>query len=169
MAAMGLHLIGMKWKEIANRLNGLTLGPIGLQWTAKPSDREVAARVIHFLEDRRILYNDCAWEEPSHCVSSVLEIRHFLTSEIMTLKDQSDILGPLRVMRAACRKFLDQMQIGQGRGVPLHRHMGSYEFYGALGEFRGAIGPQVALLAGHFKIDVENELAKTLPLEDREQ
>jgi hypothetical protein len=54
------------------------------------------------------------------------------------------------------------------RRVRLHHELDSLNFYSALGEFRGAIGPQVALLAAHYQIDVENELAQTLPLEDHE-
>ena len=57
----------------------------------------------------QVLYNDYAWEEPGHCVQSVLEVRRFLTTEITTLKERSDPLGSLRVTRAACRKFLDTM------------------------------------------------------------
>jgi hypothetical protein len=44
----------------------------------------------------------------------------------------------------------------------------SFGFYSALGELRGAIGPKVALLAATYKIDVEDELARTFPIEDRE-
>jgi hypothetical protein len=130
----------MKWKEAANRLNGFTIGPFGAQWSPKATDAEVARRVLRFLEDRRVLYNDYAFEEPSHCVQSVFDVRRFLTAEITNLKDGSDLLGPLRVMRAACRKFLDTMQKDTGRRVHLHYGHDSFGFYSALGEFRGAIG-----------------------------
>jgi hypothetical protein len=111
----------MKFTEIASRLNGFTLGPFGAQWTPKPSDVEIARRTIRFLEDRRILYNECAHEEATHCVESVLEIRRVLTDEIKCLGDSSDLLGPLRVMRAACRKFLDRMQYDFGAREKLPR------------------------------------------------
>lgn len=158
----------MRWNEAANRVNGFTIGVVGTQWTPKPTDSEVARRVIRFLEDRRVLYNDYAWEEPSHCVESVLEIRRFLTDEITKQGDDGDLLAPLRAMRAACRKFLDAVQRDGGRRVHLSSGMGSFGFFSALGEFRGAIGPQVALLAGHYKIDIENDLARTLPAVDGE-
>lgn len=159
----------MKWKEIARRVNGFTLGPFGAQWTAKPSDAEIARRIIRFLEDRRVLYNHYAWELPKYCVESVLEIRRFLTAEITNLQDGSDLLGPVRVMRAACRQFLNAVP-NDGRQRGSLRHPASlFLFYCALGEFRGAIGPQVALLATHYKIDVESDLARTLPAEDTEE
>lgn len=155
----------MKWGDIKARLNGATLGPIGVQWIPKPSDEEIARRVIHFLEDRRVLFNDYAWEEPSHCIDSVVEIRRVLTDEIRLLPADSDILNSLRVMRASCRKFLDRVHIERSRMVHLYGR-GEFAFHSALGELRGGIGPQVALLSSHFQIDIEDELAKTLPLED---
>lgn len=158
----------MKWKEAANRLNGVSIASVGVQWTPQPTDSEIARRVIRFLEDRRVLYNNYAWEEPGHCVESVLEIRRFLTDEMARLKDGSDVLTPLRVVRAACRKFLDNVHRDGDRRVRLHHGMESFGFYSALGELRGAIGPQVALLAATYKIDVEDDLARTLPVRDRE-
>ncbi len=158
----------MKWREIASRLNGVSVGPfsVGAQWTAKPSDAEVARRVIRFLGDRRILYNECAQEEPGHCIQSALDIRRFLTGEIVNLKDPSDILQPLRAIRAACRKFLDQMQFDGHRLVRLQHDWENNRFFSALGEFRGSIGPHVACLAVRYEIDVETELARVLPVED---
>ncbi len=160
----------MKWKEAANRLNGVSLGvpmaSVGVQWEPKPTDSEVARRVIRFLEDRRVLYNDYACEAPGHCVESVLEIRRFLTEEIASLGDNSDLLAPLRVMRAGCRKFLNQMHHDRHRRIQIDYGMGQFGFYSALGELRGAMGPQIALLAASYKIDVENDLARTLPVPD---
>jgi len=124
----------MKFTEIASRLNGFTLGPFGAQWTPKPSDVEIARRTIRFLEDRRILYNECAHEEATHCVESVLEIRRVLTDEIKCLGDSSDLLGPLRVMRAACRKFLDRMQYDRGSRIQLHYGWEGDRFYSTLGD-----------------------------------
>lgn len=157
----------MRWSEAASRVNGVTIGIVGAQWTPKPTDTEVARRVLRFLEDRRVLYNDFAWEEPGHCIESVLEIRRFLTEEIAHQGDDGDLLPPLRAMRAACRKFLDGMQQDGGRRIHFGPGMASFGFFSALGEFRGAIGPQVALLAGNYKIDIENDLARTLPVQDR--
>lgn len=124
--------------------------------------------MLRFLEDRRVLYNAYAWEEPGHCIESVLEIRRFLTEEITHQGDNGDLLPLLRAMRAACRKFLDTVQQDGGRRIHLSPGMESFGFFSALGEFRGAIGPQVGLLAGHYKIDIEGDLARTLPVQDQE-
>ena len=57
---------------------------------------------MRFLEDRRVLYNPFAWEEPGHCVDSVL---------LGNLPPTTSELAPyLKAIRGACRKFLDAMQ-----------------------------------------------------------
>ena len=79
----------MKFSEIANRLTGISTPLVGVSW--QPTDLEVSAarRVIAFLEDRRVLYAPDELEVPSHCVHSVLEIRHFLTGELGKLDKTS--------------------------------------------------------------------------------
>jgi hypothetical protein len=76
-----------------------------------------ARRVITFLEDRRVLYAPDSLEVPSHCVHSVLEIRHFLSAELGKLGGNSELAASLRAMRAACRKFLDRVGSRDGRDV----------------------------------------------------
>ena len=63
---------------------------------------EIAAArwVIAFLEDRRVLYAPEEMEVPSHCVQSVIEIRHHL----------SDVLGKLAKPSSHCLR--------SGRAVP---------------------------------------------------
>ncbi|MBZ5552406.1 MAG: hypothetical protein LAO21_06775 [Acidobacteriia bacterium] len=126
----------MKFSEIANRLTGISTPLVGVSW--QPSDLEVSAarRVIEFLEDRRVLYAPEEMEVASHCVHSVLEIRHFLSGELGKLGTKSEFAASLRAMRAACRKFLDRVGV-DGRETVLyanhHGHWASWTFYSALG------------------------------------
>lgn len=55
-----------------------------------------------------------------------------------------------------------------GRIVRLHHHRGgdSFQFYSAIGEFRGSIGPPVAAIAFQYGVDVEDEWARVLPAPD---
>jgi hypothetical protein len=69
----------MRFSEIANRVTGFSTPVFGIQWTPPRLDREVAERVIVFLEDRRVLYEAMEAAMPEYCVNSVLEIRAFLT------------------------------------------------------------------------------------------
>lgn len=165
------RLFLVRFTEIVNRLNGISCPVFGVQWTPPVLDVTVARRVMRFLEDRRALYNPFAWEEPGHCVESVLGIRRLLTEGLGNLPPTSELSPHLRAIRSACRKFLDVMQDEQGgRRVRLHYHgSDSFGFYSAPGEFRGAIGPHVAAIAVQYGIDVEDDLARVLPAADGDQ
>lgn len=156
----------MKFSEIANRLTGISTPLGGISW--QPTDLELSAarRVIAFLEDRRVLYTPESLEVPSHCVQSVLEIRHFLSGELGKLDKVSEFADSLKAMRAACRKFMERVGT-DGREVILyahqHDHWASWTFYSALGEMRGAFGVHLAKIAAKFHLDVEDGLASILP------
>src|SRR2546430_17533864 len=78
----------------------------GVSFETSESEKVKAKRLITFLEDRRGLYRPWDVEMPKHCVDSIIEIRHFLTTEISSTKD-GDYAEALRDMRAAGRRFLD--------------------------------------------------------------
>jgi hypothetical protein len=159
----------MKFSEIANRLTGISTPLGGVSWQPSELESAAARRIVAFLEDRRVLYAPDEMEDTSHCVHSVIEIRHFLTAELGKLDAVSELAHSLRAMRAACRKFLDRVG-GDGNDVTLYaRHRGhwaSWTFFGALGEMRGAFGVHLAPIAAHFKLDVEDNLASILPAKD---
>jgi hypothetical protein len=156
----------VKFSEIANRLTGISTPIGGVSW--QPSELEVgtARRVIALLEDRRVLYAPDELEVPSHCVHSVLEVRHFLSHELGKLDTGSEFAASLRAMRAACRKFLERVGL-DGRETVLyanqHGHWASWTFYSALGEMRGTFGIHLARIAAQFRLDIEDPLATILP------
>ena len=155
----------MKFSEIANRLTGISTPFGGASW--QPAEMEIAAgrRVIAFLEDRRVLYEPSEMEVPSHCVHSVIEIRHRLSDELGKLDSSSELAASLRAMRAACRKFLERVGTDGRDGVHHANGWGfhSWTFGSALGELRGTFGIHVAKIAAAFKLDVEDRLASILP------
>jgi hypothetical protein len=162
----------MRFKEIICRLTGLSIPVFGVSWNPPEADVARARRVVTYLEDRRVLYNPSDLEVPEHCVQSVLEIRQFLTAELAGAGGDSPLDRSLRAMRAACRKFLDQVQ---ARGPDLvtfawqRGHWASWEFNAALGELRGVFGVHLAQIAGQHGLDVEDDLARILPGEDEGQ
>ena len=91
----------MKFSEIANRLTGISTPLGGVSWQSSDLEVSAARRVIAFLEDRRVLYAPEEMEVASHCVQSVLEIRHFLSGELGKLDAKSEFAASLRAMRAA--------------------------------------------------------------------
>jgi hypothetical protein len=160
----------MKFTEIANRLTGISTPLGGVSWQASELEVSAARRAIAFLEDRRVLYSPDSWEVPSHCVNSVMEIRHFLTAELGKLDGKSELAASLRAMRASCRKFLDRVGSKNDRDVLRHANhhdsWASYTFYSALGEMRGNFGVHLARIAGQFRLDIEDQLAAILPAKD---
>lgn len=159
---------GAKLKGLLRRLNGFSLPGFGLSWATKESEQEKARKVIVFLEDRRVLYVPSEAEVPEHCVHSVIEVRHFLTSVIGELDADSPLCKSLVAMRAACRKFLDTSGRDEGRIIRHgfdRGHYASWEFLPALGELRGAFGIHVAAVAATYGLDVEEQLRRILPLD----
>lgn len=158
-----------QFKEILNRLTGISTPIFGVSWNPSEPERARAKRVIALLEDRRVLYVPGEMEVPEHCVHSVIEIRHFLTDELQALQG-GESEGSLRAMRATCRKFLEVVQRQDGYDVVrfgAHQgHFASWVFNGALGELRGVFGLHVARLAAAYCVDVEEDLASILPAED---
>jgi len=155
----------MKFSEIANRLTGISTPFGGTSW--QPAEMEIAAarRVMAFLEDRRVLYAPEEMEVASHCVQSVIEIRHHLSDVLGKLDSGSELAASLRAMRAACRKFLERVGTDGHEGI---HHGSGWGFHGwtfgsALGELRGTFGIHLAKIAAVFKLDVEDRLASILP------
>lgn len=132
-----------------------------------PADeRPVAQAVLAMLEDRRVLYRPYEMEDRHHSLVSVDSIRKALTEALGQVSQESRLAMHLRGMRAACRRFMDEMV-----GSPSHRrwHFEDISFGIALGELRSAMGPHIAAIAVAFNFDVEDELAKMLPPVDDQQ
>jgi hypothetical protein len=160
----------MRFREVASRLTGISSPVFGVSWSPPEPEVTVARRVIAFLEDRRVLFVDSSLEVPERCASSVIEIRHYLTSEIQQLGD-GELRSSLRAMRAACRKFLEAVDDREGlviRHAGQHGHWASWRFGAALGELRGVFGVHLAKLAVQHGLDIEDELAQILPAGDTE-
>ena len=149
----------VKFKRIAKSLTGFSTPVFGISWNPPETDREAAKRIITFFEDRRALYNPFNLENPQYVIESILEIRKALTERLQVLGDDSDISQHVRAMRAACRKFMNEA--GDTR-------LPRFDFLAALGELRAVFGIHIAQLAVKYGIDVENELATILPIEDVE-
>ncbi len=69
----------MKVLEIMRRIKGFSTPLGGVDWDLPLPQRDIAEKVVVYLEDRRVLTMSRAVmhavEEPDHCVASVLQIR----------------------------------------------------------------------------------------------
>ncbi len=96
-------------REVAQRITGISTPILGVSWSPPEDRRETVRRLIAFLEDRRALYVDFHMEYGPWVERSVLEMRSELTDTLKSCPGDEELTGPMRAMRAACRKFLDQM------------------------------------------------------------
>jgi len=159
----------MKFREIANRLTGLSTPIFGISWNPPEAEVSIVRRIIAFMEDRRVLYVPSEVEVPDHCVQSVLRIREFLTNELASIEPSSELGQSLMALRSSCRKFLNTVQEEEGKIIRFgasQGHYASWIFISAIGEMRGVFGLHLAKLAVAHGLDVEDDLAKIFPAED---
>jgi hypothetical protein len=148
------------FKKIALSLTGISTPVFGVSWKPPALERDIARKLIIFLEDRRALYNPFDIEMPMYVDRSIIEIRKELTGILKDIDEKSDLSKHVSAMRAACRKFLNQI-------TPEDRHRyGRHEaeFFAALGELRAIFGIHIAQLCVKYGIAIEQELALILPL-----
>lgn len=155
------------FSDIARRITGISvLSIFGVNWQPPEDRRDIVRRLVIFLEDRRALYADYHMEHGPWVERSVIEMRAELTKILETCPDDEGLTGPIRAMRAACRKFLDEAQHpGRSR---LSASPWDAAPWLALGELRGVFGLHLARLCAAYGVDVEAELASILPSPDME-
>ena len=160
----------MRFKDIAKRMRGFSIelpvigGGLGAEWEPPAIERDIAQRVITFLEDRRALYRGYDLEVAEYVVQSIIEIRRFLTDVLKDLPNEPGLTQHLRYMRGACREFLDTVhRIGRDRIDMYGGGPRSWEFCTALGELRAIFGIHLGLLAAKYRLGMEGDLAKILP------
>jgi hypothetical protein len=147
------------------RLTGVSLPWFGAQWERIPGDREVAEQTITLLEDRRVLFSERHVVDHHYCLTSVNDIRHFLTAQISAAHTE-DLQASLRAMRAACKKFADAAGPNAQNfkpGWPSSNALGL-----ALGDLRTLMGVQIARIATQYDLSIEEDLAAILPPHDEE-
>lgn len=110
-------------------------------------------------------------EMPMHCVNSIIEIRKYLTDEIGSLPNGSELETNLRALRVSCRKYLDKIQYDKQEMRylrPPYSNLSSWIFISGLGELRGVFGIHIAQIAVSYGLDIEKELASIIPIVDEE-
>jgi hypothetical protein len=169
----------MRNKDVKRRLTGFSASVLGFgvgaEWEPTEAATGVARKVLSFLADRRVLFNPYFQEEAGECVASVVEVRRMLTDEIGALHEDKVLVPHLDAMRAACRRFLDQVRSvtnddhhrglwvanRQLNDVVAYREL--HDLVMALGDFRTAMGIQIGLIASTFGLDVPDTIVDILP------
>lgn len=152
-------------QSLLSRLGGFSALGFGVSFKAPESERAVVRDVITVLEDKRALYVSAVCEQPNHVVQSIIQIRQELTAGLKRVGDKSPAKDAFRTMRAACRDFLTHPAMQDGGQEMLHQRglWQTEEFLLGLGKLRSVFGQQIALLGYLYGIDIEEQLANTLP------
>jgi len=154
------------FSEIAKRISGLSTPVFGVSWNPPEDKRNIVRRLVAFLEDRRVLYNEYCMEYGPWVEQSVIEIRRELTDILSGCPEDLQLTGPLRAMRAACRKFLDDAGHPEMRKVVIYPRDAGIWY--SLGEMRGIFGLHLAQLCTAYGVDVEPELETIFPRIDEQ-
>jgi hypothetical protein len=158
--------------DIARRVTGFSTPIFGVSWNPPVAERDAVRGLLTFLEDRRVLFNPTQLEVEWQVTDSIQQVREQCSKAIVALPDSSPAILPIRGIRAACRRFLDEPRSHFPHvGFIRHRdregdHPG---FFTALGEFRATVGAHVSTLAISYRIELEPELASILPPEDADE
>ncbi|MEV6651734.1 DUF6650 family protein [Streptomyces sp. NPDC051219] len=159
----------MRASEIMRRIKGFSTPLGGLDWEAPVPQRVVAKRVLVYLEDRRVLTTERGFAEslrdPEHCVASVLQIREMLTQILMEPDTSEELADHLKVMRAACRRYLNRVGTNDSVGRQPTR-LRSASYGAALGELRAVFGIQLGVIATRYKLELSGGLEALLPAAD---
>lgn len=155
----------MKFTELANRLTGISCPVFGISWNPVDTERSIARRIIIFLESRQVLYRELDYESLCPCITSVTEIKNYLTSELPNVDEKSNLNGYIRAMRSSCNKFLNKCP--DKKEFRCHAcqpgTLDNMIFTSAVGELRGVFGVMIGQIAKAYGIDVEDELADIIP------
>lgn len=170
------------FKTLLSKITGISTPVFGISWTPPRIEKEIAETLISFLEDRRVLYHLYDWTPLNHniegasikeypqVIKSVLEIRDKLTQLLEKVSRDSPLAKSLQSMRAACRKFLNNIDTPELYAehlslIPLFQVKAMV----SLGEMRAIFGMHVAIICTGYGVDIEEgTLQKILPPDDEE-
>lgn len=144
------------------RLNGFGLpwGAGSVQWEYVQSNKDLARRVVVFLEDRRVLtgnpHRDL--EDADFARLSADSIRNFMTAEIFNVKDGGELEAAFKSIRNACKAFVD----GAGTHSIKYQNDARY-FHAMLTSMRQTVGQELGWLAEDYGIKLTPEVQAIVP------
>lgn len=155
----------MRFSELLNRLTGISCPVFGISWNPVDTERSIARRIIVFLEPRRVLYSAYEYESVCPCITSVTEIKNYLTSELQQIDEKSELNSYVRAMRNECNKFLSKCPDSKKfRCYACESgNIDNWIFTSAVGELRGVFGVMIGQIAKAYGLDVEDDLAQIIP------
>jgi hypothetical protein len=157
--------LGMRFSEILNRLTGISCPVFGVSWIPAETERDIARKLIIYLEPRRVLYSEYEYETIYPCVASVTEIKNYLTLVLQALNENSKLNPYIRSMRNACNKFLNKCPDRDDfrRYAGIEGNISNWIFTSAIGELRCNFGIMIGQISKVYGLDVKDDLAQIIP------
>lgn len=78
----------LTFQAIAHRITGFSIPIFGVQWNPPKPERDTVQRLMHFLEDRRVLYVPYYLEVPGQVEHSLIQVREELTKALQDLGEK---------------------------------------------------------------------------------
>ncbi len=157
----------MRFIELANKLTGIGCPIFGISWNPSETERNVARKIIIFLEPRRVLYSEYEYENETvrPCIHSVADIKNYLTFVLHNIGENKELDSYARAMRNACNKFLSKCRDSDDfrHHAVCRGNLDNWIFTSAIGELRGTFGIMIGQIAKSYGIDVEDDLAQIIP------
>jgi hypothetical protein len=157
----------ISWKKIRetlNSINGIQIG--GISWDVKALDITKAHKLFVFLEDKRVLYSEEDWEFMPQVIQSVANIREYLVNNILMETGSDSLLyESTKELRNACVEFLDMTNKLErsNDGRPDWKESNYRLMRIVLGRIRRRFGKELGKISIHYKVDVEENLARIIP------
>lgn len=123
-------------------------------------DKQLAQELVVFLENKRVLYVQHAWEVPAECVDSVMDMRRYITDKIHDT-GEGELKTNLTDIRRACIKFLSICTNDGDRHRDM-RHLPRNEFECNLSDFRQSVSNVILPLIIKHQLTVEPDLLQGL-------
>jgi len=129
-------------------------------WEVTKHNKDIARRIIRFLEDRRLLFSPRGGypNDPYYCLESARQIRGYLGEQLQTGDPGEALTQAIQEMRRACRTFISR---AGPEADNFQRDRDSF-LVGA-SELRTTFGFYIAALASRYGIAIDDDLAGILP------
>lgn len=139
----------------------------GVSWNPPEHERNIARRIIIFLEAKRVLFCPYEYETINPVINSVVDIKDSLTSELSYINEMSVLQKYVRSMRNACNKLLSTCPDDDNFRYYANRsgNINNWIFISAIGEMRGVFGIMIGQIASSYGLDIEEDLAQIIPIE----
>jgi hypothetical protein len=167
-------MLTISWRKILRHITGISCPLFGVSWVIPDGEDEIAQKLINILGNKRVLFGKPECENIGAMIDSVNELREILTNTMNNTNINTQAFkDSLSAMRCSILRFLDYiepiMATYDDKYIFFHNLLShEQQLCGiVLGELRASFGREIAQIVLIYKIEVEEHLAKLMPLDDK--